>query len=310
MSLAKLGFLESLNLLESTLEAPIVQDRAPKWKVHNGRARVVRNGVAVVSFSVLEEFIKARMGEILVDISASGVPFNDLPEDLQEAVTYGAIASIAYSSKQIDKSGKSHITFVQHEAASIASTQAFPYAISPKAIGWDKANLGKEDVKGFMEKLKISGGWQTLREISVRVNHTLPNPAESFANAARRRHRAAHAPNTSTPFSDLVSFLTEARVIGFAYDCMLTHAKRLIERRDTEFMKKNTTIDQTGVLFRFIEQRGKFWSECKVPGGSVVRKSGTRNVATASAIPRVRKNKEILVVVNSTGHIVDWQVAY
>lgn len=292
------------------MEASIVQDRAPKWKVHNNRARVVRNGVAVVSFSVLEEFIKARLGEILVDVSQSGTFFNELPEDLQEAVTFGAIASIAYTSKLMDKSVNSHITFVQQEAASIASTLSFPFNISPKSIGWDKANLGKDDVKNFMEKLKISGGWQTLREISVRVNHTLPNPSESFTNAARRRHRAAHMPSTSTLFSDLVSFLTEARVIGFAYDCMLTHAKRLIEIRDTMYLKKNTVINHLNVKFRFIEHRNKFWCECKSPGGSVVRKSGTRNVAVTRALPRVRKNKEILVILGSTRQILDWQVLY
>src|SRR5690606_20263903 len=101
-------------------------------------------------------------------------------------------------------------------------------------------------------------------------------------------------------------FLTEARVIGFAYDCMLTHAKRLIEKHDTEYMKKNTTIDQSSVVFRFVEQRGKAWCECKLPGGGVVRKSGTRKLATTRAKPRVSKNKEILDILNSAGRIVGW----
>lgn len=310
MSSARNSFNESISLLERTLNTNIVQDLASNKKLHNERARVIRNGIAVTSFSVLEEFLKRRTGEILLEIAASGVLFGDLPESLQEAVTHGAVSSIEYISGHKKRSGEDHILFIQQEAAVIASTQGHPFSLSANAIGWDKANLSAEDLSGFFKKLKIKGGWKNVELISSRINRTILDPSGAFANAAKRRHRAAHSPSAATPYGDLKDFLIAARVIGFAFDCMMSHAKYLIVSGDANFRLNTSTIDHSSISFRFAVQRSPAWLEYKDLSKRPLKVFKGKAAALVRAKGRALAKKEVVVVIGQGGFLTDWSIDY
>lgn len=58
MPSAKTDFIERIRCLDSSIETEAVQNKALTEREHNAIARMLRNGLAVVSFASLEDFIK------------------------------------------------------------------------------------------------------------------------------------------------------------------------------------------------------------------------------------------------------------
>lgn len=93
MPTAKQNFLERLFIIEKTLSTPNILDGLPTQTEHNNIARLLRNGLAVVGFVALEDFIKNRAIEILNEIASSHIPFSNLTEDLRYFSTVDVLKS-------------------------------------------------------------------------------------------------------------------------------------------------------------------------------------------------------------------------
>lgn len=61
---AKEVLLEKSYYLRAAKDSSDVQDRAPSEKKHNGTANLIRKGLGIVGFNVLEDFIKFRSTEV------------------------------------------------------------------------------------------------------------------------------------------------------------------------------------------------------------------------------------------------------
>lgn len=58
MPTAKADFIERIRCLDASIDTEAVQSKALTERDHNSIARMLRNGLAVVSFASLEDFIK------------------------------------------------------------------------------------------------------------------------------------------------------------------------------------------------------------------------------------------------------------
>ena len=80
MSLARRLILERLHAFRLATQTEALVSLAPTEVDHNARAQVLRNGLAVVGFAILEDFIKSRAGEVVQRIGHGAAAFTDLPE--------------------------------------------------------------------------------------------------------------------------------------------------------------------------------------------------------------------------------------
>ena len=94
MSVYRRNFLSVQSIILETLQQPYTVDSGVSASVDNERARLIRNGLAIMIFSSLEEFVRRRTLETLRNIDSSKVIFSDLPEKLCYMLAYGAINGI------------------------------------------------------------------------------------------------------------------------------------------------------------------------------------------------------------------------
>ena len=90
MASAKINFITRINTFESIIYPNLPNDinlnsRALTETLHNEKVRMLRNGMSIIGFTILEDFIKRSIGEILKNIGSTGCNFNLLPEKLKEA---------------------------------------------------------------------------------------------------------------------------------------------------------------------------------------------------------------------------------
>ena len=93
MASAKENFILRIGTFNSIVHPDIPEDiklnsKALTETLHNEKVRMLRNGMSIIGFTILEDFIKRRIGEILKIIGTTGCTFNSLPEKLKEDVTF------------------------------------------------------------------------------------------------------------------------------------------------------------------------------------------------------------------------------
>lgn len=306
MPSAREDYLNRMHSFKNSLSVETIKSKSLTETVHNDIARLLRNGLAVVAFAALEDFIKNRTSEVLSQIGSSNVRFSELPEALQYAATYKAISALGYQIRiRRDKSDK--VSYIQDHATKIASTSTTPYAITPHAFGYDQANLGDEAVSDILKAFFVDNPWQQITHISSRLNLTALPLKDAFFNAASRRNQAAHVASANIPELDLSTFVNESFGIAAAFDVLISEGLKKIQERSLAHLRGQRTTSESDIKFRFLRQsRGEEWKEFLEGTTRAFRKSSDYNILVHDARHRSDSKGEYLFVFNAAGTLIAW----
>lgn len=305
MSSSQKNFLKTLHHLRLAFNNPALNAELPVHSDHNSVSKILRNGMAVVGFVALEDYLKKRTGEVLGLISNSGRKFNDLPFELQYATTRSLINSLPHLLKlqdsKIDK-----VDFIINQANKIASTSQVPFSLSEYSFGYNKSNISYQDVSEILKAFIIKDSWNQMSEISARLGFTAQNLVISFKNLSERRHSAAHDINANTPINDLIQYLTEAIGIAISFDALLTKAYKYIESNHIDYLKSKHVITADNIklsTIKLIDEKWKYKREINtIASRSNIDKLKVVNYAKNFSA----QNNETLVIFNENGVVEKW----
>jgi hypothetical protein len=302
MLTAKESLLERLAVLKLVLSESALQDNGVALSDHNRKARVLRNGIAVIGFTILEDYIKERVGEVLEKLGSSNVSFNRLGDKMKEALTLRAVDSISKRAERLRKDNQNWISFLQNELKHISSTASNPFSVSKYSLGWTKSNLQKDDIADFLKLFQVEGGWQTFSSVASNANVSIVAPDQFFLNAANRRHSSAHDPNANSLFSDLVDFQKQVRSFAFTFDALLsTGFKHIV-------FGSRAKVNDNSIVFRYLVEVNGYWKELPSANGRPISKSMNYQAMFSVASSRARRFDRVLVVKDQFGELVDWFV--
>jgi hypothetical protein len=120
MSRARRSFFERLVAYESAVGQDLIVTKTPSETDHNARARLFRNGLAVVAFALVEDFIKSRTGEVIQRVGYGVSAFDDLPYPIRSAATAGVTKALSYQSQFFDSRSSAYFAHYQEH------TQGYP----------------------------------------------------------------------------------------------------------------------------------------------------------------------------------------
>ena len=192
----------------------------------NDPNRLLRNGLAVTGFNLLEDFIKLRTAELLKEISGGSLAFTQLPDKLQRACTETVVKALRYQIGIVRKrdSEQTARALIANTGSELASTAGGPLALSALAFGHGAANIDSEEVSSICSALGVEAGWQTIAELTTTVGFTIAQPSVTYTEAMQRRHDAAHDAAHDTPLGDLRTYWPQALVIACAFDIVVTRS--------------------------------------------------------------------------------------
>ena len=197
-SVSATNFLQRINALHSTMtELPLSGHLTPVLPIadpHNTKARILRNGLAISSFVAIEDFFKGKIGEIIAGIKSTSIAFGLLDDNLKEAATLTAIASIHNRANTLKRNGSNYISFIQDETKKVASSKNGTYKLSSFSLGWGRSNVQYDEIKNWLKIFKIRGGWDTLNQITSKAQVAVLSTLDTLKGASMRRHSAAHDP--------------------------------------------------------------------------------------------------------------------
>jgi hypothetical protein len=306
MPTTKEHFLNRISFLRLSLQIDATRDKSLVDLDHNQVARLLRNGLAVVGFASLEDFMKKRVSEILSEISKTKVDFNDLPNKLRHAVTFGCLSALNYQMNLNTNTSEEKVTFTQEQASRIASTATTSYNLTEFALGYAKPNISSDDVAEILRSFGFDDPWTKMTALASKMGLVGLPLKNSFDNASKRRHQAAHVAQTDTPQVDLEQFVTEALSIAVSYDCLLTHALKLITKKDICYVKDNKKINSSDIYLRFLKYDKGCWVEISEKSKRPYRKSKDFKLIKRNAILRSNKKNEVLIIFDDSGNLNTW----
>ena len=304
MSLARSHFLGRMSALAQSLNIDAVATRPLHDRAHNDVARLLRNGLAVVSFAALEDFIKSRTSEVLTDVGHTGVPFRDLPEPLRVAATLDAISALSYQITIRPKVDR--MQYIQEQALKIASTANAAYELTPHALAFDRANVQDDTIKLILKAFLIDDPWGQITRIASRLGLAALPLDETYRVAAQRRHRAAHVANADTPQSDLMQFSIEAIAIAIGFDALLSRALLKMRARDARFLSGAQKVSAATLSVRSVRPHGGAWRETLEGRSTAVKISASLDNLLTLTRARAARNGNLLVVFDSATSVREW----
>jgi len=312
MATAKNYFIERINTFNSIIYPENSDDirlnsRALTETLHNEKVRMLRNGMSIIGFTILEDFIKRRTGEVLKEISLTSCAFIHLPEKLREAVTFYALKGINTRAESLKRNSEDFITFIQNETEFISSTKNSAYELSEYSMGWDKSNLNANDISDFLKIFNVDGGWNSIQSLSSRINCSLLNPSQIFTNFATNRHKSAHNSNTDSLLTDLQSFITQSKIMAFCFDSLLNKSLSYIRVNNTNFLNGTLKTLPESIKIRYIMQSNGKWKEFINNNFNRAFRTNTDYFQLLNeAKLRAEQNREVLLTKYEDNSIRDW----
>lgn len=302
---AKDDFVKRIRVLHGTINSvDAVRNKDFSCIEHNETAKMLRNGLAVVGFSFLEDFIKRRSDEVVSLLGTFGVPFEDLPEKVQIASTYGAVNAISY---QISlRNGEDKVAFVQEHAKKIASTSETAFDLTSMAFGYGQSNIGADSVKDILKAFQVHDPWGQITSIASSLGLAALPLNESFKNAARRRHRAAHVADCDTPQGDISQYISEAFSIAVGFDFLISAAVREIRSHNQDYLRSGSTISSTDITIRAIRHSGGKWKEFVSGRSRAHRVSSDFQRLASEAKRRAVVSGDFYIQFDEQGVVSDW----
>lgn len=271
-------------------------------------SRLLRNGLAVVGFATLEEFIQARSMEILATISSAEIPFRELPKALRQDSTVNVIKALSKRLKWRDDIEK--IRHAQKHARMVASTATDDYELSYLAFGFESSNLKSGRVLQIMKTIGVNNGWDNINKVAKRVSLSSPSLRDVYDQAESRRHKSAHQADADTEAKKLGDFPNHAMAISIGFDALVSEAARLYQSADSDFLDDEHAkiIDASDLSIRFMDlDQEDIWREAHEDNQRATR-TGEYDVVLESSLDHIANRGEVLVIRNEKKIPVDWRI--
>lgn len=300
--LTRIATLQQTLLLSQTINA--TAGDSPQ----NRTAALIRKGLGIVVFNILEDYLKERTSEMFISISSSLATFNTLPDELQEAATLGALKGLAVRASLEKKGQGDWINLIQLETLKINSTsQSNAFDISPLSLMSEASNIYDRDIPKVLKCLNIEGGWQTLQDVSLLINGGIPSLSQSFVNIASRRHKAAHVANFDYEHGWLTEAINEITAICCAFDIALSSRCRKVHNSPHIPLIKTKLQNEISCRFLLHNSINGAYQEKNALNSTRSIKNWTNyQLAVQNIVPRCIRQNQYLIVLNSQSRIIDW----
>ncbi|EKY2100756.1 hypothetical protein QNX20_002512 [Cronobacter sakazakii] len=307
---AKDKLIERISTVEITLQLPqlINQGAGGVNAPNNKSATLLRKGLGIVIFNILEDFLKERTIEMFLSISSSLTSFSNLPNEMREAATLGALKGLVHRATLEKKTQGDWMSLVQVEALNINSTSLVNgFTISPFSLMSEGSNVYPDDLIKAMKCLNIEGGWGTLQKISSLCNGGVLDLKQSFHNISSRRHKAAHVANFDYEHGWLTEAVTEIFAIASSFDMALSARSDELLANPAIALSKCEVHDKLSLRFLVYNAQKNYYSERKgTPLARTIKNWANLSQAIQTIVPRCKLNNERLIILNSQSRIEGW----
>ncbi|WP_146446976.1 HEPN domain-containing protein [Vibrio cyclitrophicus] len=307
MSAVKTDFIKRIRCLNKSIQTQATLNQSLADIEHNEIAKMLRNGLAVVGFATLEDFIKKRTSEAMEELSSCNINFEDLPDKIRYAATFEIIAALKHQLAMIPKNDVTgyadKVQYIQEQALKIASTATTNYTLSGHTYAHSSSNLNKATIGNILKNFQIEDPWRQMTTICANLGLGAHALDRQFENAAERRHRAAHVASADTPPNDISQFVKDAFAIAISFDALLSKS---IQKYRENISCHAHPLTANAIEIRTIKYQDAKWKEFSNLSGRAFRTSTNLSALRVEAQRRSITSKQLYVEFDEFNIVNGW----
>ena len=304
MSAARLSLFENAKTVGAIITEQYMMDDGLASSLHNQRARILRNGVVVCLFNMLEQFLKDRFAELVQGLSGASISFSDFPDPLKNLLSIRAVKGLRGYLNVSDRTQR--LSLFHTHIGPIGGMNETPPIYSHLGFGYERSNIQEQDVAGTLGAFGVVDGWRLMRDVAARAGIARPSLRDDFQIIGALRNKAAHDPATNTGTFDLqmAANIVMATAIGFDLIATAT-VQAFCSLPSTHRISQAVQAPLVGL--RFLDYRGgDLWGEKSEAAKRYVRVHPNLLAAKAMATARPASRSETTVVRSASLIPLEW----
>ena len=296
--------------MSALMAATSVDALIPKVPVLTPRdpSRLLRNGLAVVSYSAFEDFFVQRSCEALSALDPGRVPFSSLPTKLKEAATVGMVKTLGFR-MAFESAGQDRRDFVQVHSGYIHSTGSTGYKLSPLTFAPSKSNVVEGDIESSLRSLLVDAPWQKLTDLAARAGYGGVGLKEVFAQLGDQRNEAAHAADADIGIAELIQLPYDLLSLALAFDAIFSQAVCvLLERGRTANPDDKPSANMYDIRIMFVDSSSERFKVRLEENRKATKKYDSLEEALKGCLPRALKERLLVVIRDAQLRPMDWRI--
>lgn len=285
MGASRAEFFLTLRCMLRLSRTELLTDTFPPTDAHNVGARILRHGLSVTAFALLEKYSESCFSELMANIGTSPVKYPLFKDQLKKFLTIDAVSGLSNRISFLDPADRQ--PFVDSQIKLLAAYDSVPAVYTALGFSPRGSNVSNEDIKTAFVACGVEKPWDKLSQIATAVGSSRVSLSSDYQNLAKTRHSSAHNPTGNVTSSDLQTNIDTAIVIGIAIDVLSSAiAKAFSGARSPATL--DSAIQGITHRFRFIdEQPDGSWME-RIDGRAV-KKYANEAAAINGALARSRR---------------------
>lgn len=308
---ARNQLITALRAVESACDEKCVKNK-------DAEGQILRKGLCVTSFNVLEGFVAQRWQELAKYANSGVTQFEDLPEGMRRKILERTLKVAAKRLSRIDKDDATLTSFMKDIGLSLSKTSG-DLVLSDLAGQWEGSNLNQTDLTEILKMVHVGNPWESMREFTANFGFTSSTSAsrlpldlsQTFRDISQNRHNAAHDMNYNATLLQLRTLPSEIRRIAFGFDICASKAIQHLRNGNQEYLSDANYIASTDFDEYWVieESEGEFISYFQTAGATKYDE-GTqlRYADSLRSIQRRGRDHHPVIHLNSAGHVRNWSV--
>lgn len=269
MSNAKNNFYTTIALMRSLQSDPSFIDQGLAPSEHNIKARILRNGLVVSAFTLLETYLEDRLGEAILRLTTSNIPYSGFSDELRSFFSVRAVQGLSNRLSFMDKNDK--LLFAEQNISSIARIFSTPSSYSNFGFRSTGSNIKPEDITDLPRFFGVTNGWSQLQAVCSEIGASRYDLNNDFRNFKKARNLGAHEIGSNMASSDLNTHIETALLIGIVADISFTNAIDWLCKSPTH-ARAVQSISTNRPVYRFLQERSNNkWAEYSMGSNRAVK---------------------------------------
>ncbi|GAA1799528.1 MAG: hypothetical protein LCH77_13900 [Actinobacteria bacterium] len=303
-SVARDSFLSGIRALEDLCAEPIATDMT-------ARGSVLRRGLVVSAYNLLETFVMERTTELLRHAGAGPTQFTDLNEGQRKKALRNMlqVASARVFRGDWDLSSLGHLA--GELGASLSPSGGL--GLHPYAFLWEGSNMSPDGLRETLRMWHVKSPFEQLRLLSGALGFDILKPLgggqidlkEDLKELMQMRHRCAHDSSAVVSGLELRAIPNRILRVAAPFDVLASSGAQHLRVGTSGYLADDDFVSAPSIEIRVIEARSQAWALLRRSGSAAERVMPTVEPLVSLACTRT-PDHGVVVVRSLQREVVTW----
>ena len=283
MSVARTKLVKRASLLREASTSPDLISKAPSEARWNEHARLVKAALCISAFTALEDFVQARIREVVSKLHGYAPGSRALSNVMKSALVNGAFEALIVRIKDPARFG-------------IVDARTYLVMLDPSdlTLSTNGSNVSWKVLEDALLAFSVENPASVVSGVARRLEGGIFVAKDHFENILKWRHQVAHVADCDVPLVDVRDYVDKLTLFCASFDIVLSTAVAQVLASTLAVAPAVTR--NADIKLRFVELHAGQWRNRLETSARGVSRDPDKGVTILSSEAQARTRGECVVV--------------